>query len=264
MPTSKTKIRKSLKNNKEIQKEILFPEELVLSRSVLVEKLCPEFVILEKSLSNIPKLKVEYYIHKGKDIIICFESPWLGNKLFGSRGQVTCVMCVIIDKKFLKNIISILNNDRNDTNFNLRSFLLFEYNKPIKLEVNCVIYTGFYAIPKKGKSIFVNTLLKIFKDAVNDVNNIYSDIYLTEEKNKKIGFQFSQCLPMLLMEKDFVGMAVQDINDGNFITKLPIPGFGKISLLKQKISLWEKGLFWDGNGFATNCYKNLTKETKIE
>jgi len=213
-------------------------QDFTLHRSVLMEKTFPSLNVLEKELSGMAHMKIDYYI-KGNIVIIYIECPWAAHKIFGNNSGITYVLGCIIEKKFLIDLIGELDyiqNSNPGNSLNLRSLIMLSYKNSIEVLSN-MLFTGMYVIPKKGKSIFINIMLDLF------VKNKDSD--KTKDIIEEMKNEFNESLPMFKMATHNALITAEDINDGKFAHYIPIPLKKELSLYKEQVSLWDNGLSWD-------------------
>jgi len=213
--------------------------DFTLPRLVMVEKVCPELRILQESLSGMSYMNVECIL-SGSSIIIYLESPWAGEKLFRDSG-ITYVMGFIIEKGFAAGVQKQIEQFPAGENMgiNLRSLLVLNFKDTIQC-LNAVTYTGLYAIPKKGKSIFINTLLKLNKE--------FKGVSVWSSNGKKINelnSRFNESLPMYKAIGRNCYFNRDEVKKGNLALNIPFPSERELSLYKGQVSLWSMGLKWN-------------------
>jgi len=209
--------------------------DFTLPRSVLFEKDFTKLVLLEKALSGMEHINAELHL-KGNLIIVYVECSWAAHKIFGNNSGITYVLGCIIEKKFLIDLtgqLDYIQNSQPGNSLNLRSLIMLNYKVSIEI-LSRMLYTGMYAIPKSGKSIFINTMLNLYGKYKNDKPNVSG---ITRE--------FSESLPMLKIPSNRTIITAEEINFGKFACYMPIPAKHDISLYKKQVSLWDKGLSWD-------------------
>jgi len=213
-------------------------QDFTLHRSVLMEKAFPSLNVLEKELSGMAHMKIDYYI-KGNIVIIYIECPWAANHIFGSNSGLTYVMGIVITKKFLGDLlnqISLVGEMHLRSSLTMRSLFMLNYKTNIEVLSN-MLFTGMYVIPKKGKSIFINTMLDLF------VKNKDSD--KTKDIIEEMRNEFNESLPMFKMSTLNAYITAEDINTGKFAQNIPTPDKSELSLYEHQVSLWDNGLSWD-------------------